>query len=98
MSFERSILKKMTEHKPQLGFEALKVVFEKNKLKNNGGLLFAISRMLLTKDLVLEGAFFPNQTFSNLSFLFQDKKSLPKIYIMISLRIFKNLTNPLIAL
>ena len=62
-------------------FEALKVVFEKNKLKNNGGLLFAISRMLLTKDLVLEGAFFPNQTFSNLRFLFQDKLVLTSIML-----------------
>ena len=44
--------------------------------------------------MVLKGAFFPAKNFH---FLFQDKKSLPKIYV-IPWRIFQNFTHPLKAL
>ena len=44
-----------------------------------------------------QGVFFPAKNFQNYFFLFQDKKSLSKIYI-IPWRIFQNLTGPLKSL
>ena len=60
------------------------------------GIYFLFFRMLLSKDMVVKGHFFPTKH-SQICFLFLDKKSSSKIYI-IPWRIFQNLTHPLKAL
>ena len=57
-------------------------------------LLAFFSRLLLSRDMVPKGAFFPAKHFQIYVFFFRTKKLLSKMYI-IPWRIFQNLSGPL---